>query len=127
MSKSFLALLPLLLAGGCSSAGNPQCRFGADCASGVCTAQGSCVPVSSNDAASDAADAGFDTPDVRSDTAPPTDSPLGCTPNGDDLITALELPFAAGLKATRPSRSGRVWSASRCRSRSSKSTAAATG
>jgi hypothetical protein len=89
----------MLLAGSCSNAGNPQCRFGADCASGVCTSQGTCVPLPSNDASIDAPDS-TDAIDGNAETPPPTDAPLGCTPNGDDLITALELPFAAGLKAT---------------------------
>ena len=97
MSKSF-ALLPVLLLGACSNGGDPQCRFGADCASGVCTAQGSCVPVS-NDAGHDGA-VDSEITETSPDTTPAGDSPVGCKPNGDDLITALELPFAAGLKAT---------------------------
>jgi len=99
MSKSVVALLPVLLLGGCSSGSDPQCRFGADCASGVCSAQGTCVSVS-GDAGHDALDAGTDAPDTALDTTPPGDTPVGCSPNDDDLITALELPFAAGLKAT---------------------------
>jgi hypothetical protein len=101
MSKSpftRFALLPAFLVGACSNAGDPQCRFGADCASGVCTAQGTCVPAS-NDAGHDGGDVAIDAPEGGVDSTP-IDAPVGCVPNGDDLITALELPFAAGLKAT---------------------------
>jgi hypothetical protein len=93
------ALLPVLFVGACSNGGDPQCRFGADCASGVCSAQGRCV-TPTNDASTDTADDTNSPVDGGSDTTPVGDSPVGCVPNGDDLITALELPFAAGLKAT---------------------------
>ena len=98
MKWSLVACALLLASGACSNAGDPQCRVGADCASGACTAEGTCVPVS-NDSGTNGADTTVE--DTRvAETEPPLDAPLGCTPNDDDLITALELPFAAGLHAT---------------------------
>lgn len=85
---------------GCSSTSTPQCRVGADCASGMCTAQGTCVPVAGADSSVDVGDSGVDAHDAATDSSSTTDVPLGCKPNGDDLITREELPFAAGLKAT---------------------------
>jgi hypothetical protein len=87
------------------------CNVGADCASGVCTAQGVCVPVADaaadTQAGNDAADTGAPEasadarPDATTTDAPPGDTPTtGCTPNGDYVITAQELPLGPGLKAT---------------------------
>lgn len=85
------------------------CNVGAECASGVCTAQGVCLPV--EDAATDTrvgddADAATQetatdaSPDATTD-APASDTPsTGCTPNGDYVITPQELPLGPGLKAT---------------------------
>lgn len=115
MLLSSLALLPL---GAASCAAGKEshvetCQVGADCPSGACGADNLCVPVSDAqaDTTSDApaqetaAEVGGDgAPDATpSDTkadAPPTDSPVGCTPNGDFVITPQELPLAPGLKAT---------------------------
>lgn len=115
MLLSSLALLPLGAAS-CAAGKETQvetCQVGADCPSGACGADNLCVPVSDAqaDTTSDtpaqetAAEVGGDgAPDATpSDTkadAPPTDSPVGCTPNGDFVITPLELPLAPGLKAT---------------------------
>ena len=92
--------LPFLLAAtlaasaltGCSSTTDLEtaCRTGAECASGVCRANGTCEPASSTD--------GGLTP---SDAAPPivTGDSGVCTPNADGRIERGEFPLAPGQRA----------------------------
>lgn len=99
-----MAALAALVAGtfGCTAGNDKSCNVGADCVSGACL-NGSCLPADSGglDAKLDdgvdgaTADSGSgDAPsDVRLDAG-------GCTPNKDGVITAAEVPLAAGLHAT---------------------------
>lgn len=83
----------------CSSGSSAvACHAGADCASGICSSDGTCAPPS-NDPDAASADAGNGA-DATGD-APGNDSaPLGCSANGDDVISAAEVPLKAGLHAT---------------------------
>lgn len=92
---------------GCAEGGVEPCRFGTDCASGVCRADGTCEPGEATDGGADdagpsdasVADAGpeldagamEDAGDVEPDAGPP-----GC---GDDdgTITREELSFPVGV------------------------------
>lgn len=104
-------IFPLLAA--CGS-GNPECRVGADCASGICLSNGRCGTASdggqdgadagpdaadSTDAGPDAADSGND-----SDRENPVDGgdqgPITCSPNQDGTIERSEIPIEVGLHAT---------------------------
>lgn len=115
---SLLSRLPSLslavigaLASGCSAGKESTvetCNVGSDCASGVCTSQGICAAVP--DAATDTgASVDSAVPDVTASDAPSDAKPdapasdvpsTSCVPNGDFVITPLELPLAPGLKAT---------------------------
>ncbi len=103
------SLTALLLAGaagayGCTAGNDKSCNVGADCVSGACL-NGACLPVDSGavhlDATGDTdpsdttGDGGKSdgSSDVRPDSG-------GCSPNGDGVITASEVPIAAGLHAT---------------------------
>jgi hypothetical protein len=89
--RSLLAAAALAL-GGCSStpALETTCRTGAECASGVCRADGSCEPATATD--------GGLTP---SDAAPPivTGDSGVCAPNADGRIERGEYPLAPGQRA----------------------------
>jgi hypothetical protein len=95
------ALLVAVLAA-CATDSTRECRIGADCASGVCGADGQCIApgdVPGVDAAGTDANPGTDANlppnDGGGDSALP-----GCTPNKDGTITRDEVPIAAGLHAT---------------------------
>ncbi len=103
------SVLPLLCAALLACPGRePECRVGADCASGACLADGTCAPlVQDAGGSSDGGDAGepvqrdggFDGgTDAGADGG--IDGGLGCSPDGDGLITRREMPIAAGLRAT---------------------------
>ena len=100
-------------AAGCTATGSkPSCRVGADCASGVCTSEGRCLPVM--DADGPPADAGTDDAGDDDDGGAPQDGDAdgdadtsfedgglpGCTPNHDGVIERSEMPIMAGLRAT---------------------------
>lgn len=109
MSGSKLIASLLLL--GCAASGNggARCVVGADCASGVCRADGTCLPVANDggleaDGAIDAAvdrdgdvDASLDSSLDASDFDAGS---IGCAPNHDGIITRAEVPIRAGLRAT---------------------------
>lgn len=87
-------------AGACASSQERECRIGADCASGVCTAEGACVrdTVPTNDASSGGVDTGAGDGGPESDAK--SDAPVtGCVPNKDGTITRDEVPLQAGLTA----------------------------
>ncbi|HEY1957206.1 MAG TPA: hypothetical protein VGH28_16420 [Polyangiaceae bacterium] len=90
------SLVSLALA--CSSAPDVACAAGADCASGICRSDGTCAPVTANDASPpfDASE-----PDVSPVTdGAKSDAPVtGCVPNDDGTITASEAPLGPGLHA----------------------------
>lgn len=87
-------------AAACASSQERECRIGADCASGVCTAEGTCVrdSVPAGDGSSGGIDTGTPTDGGGADTS--TDAPVtGCVPNKDGTITRDEVPLQAGLTA----------------------------
>lgn len=98
----------VLAALGCGGE-EPECRFGAECASGACGADGRCVPAMDGGAGGDAEaprDAG-DEDDARvgRDGAADEDGgdgggPISCVPDHDGTITREEVPLAPGLRAT---------------------------
>jgi hypothetical protein len=87
----------------CGNDEDRACRVGADCASGQCGADGTCVPPNgaSPDGGAPSGSSGGDagardaSSDASSDAALP-----GCTPNKDGTIAREEIPIKAGLKAT---------------------------
>src|SRR5207247_460866 len=85
----------------CTSGDGRECRVGADCASGVCTADGACLrgaaPGSDASTPPPATDGGGD--DASTDAGGDASLP-GCTPNHDYTITRDEVPIAPGLRAT---------------------------
>jgi hypothetical protein len=93
----FLALPAVALAVACSSGsgGTTACRYGADCASGVCRSDGTCAP----DDPPPPGDAGT-TPSDDAQASKDAGPLPGCVPNRDGQITAAEVPLRAGLKAT---------------------------
>ena len=106
---SILALCVALGIGGCAGGGEVPCRFGTDCPSGVCRADGVCEPLEGDDAgaidggtARDAGgegDAGTEPPDGGVDedggVTPPDAGPPGCG-DGDGVIARSELSFPIG-------------------------------
>ncbi|MAQ18153.1 MAG: hypothetical protein CMN30_25570 [Sandaracinus sp.] len=98
----------MALLGGCADNGTPQCAVGADCASGMCRADGSCVPLD-DDAGPGPVDAGEGTDasapgdggvEPMNDGGADVDGGGLCAPNHDGTITASEIPLRAGLRAT---------------------------
>lgn len=98
-----------LAAFGCADNGTPQCAVGADCASGACRADGTCVPVAEDAAAPmvDAAPADLGSRADASvvdagtrDGAAPVDGGGLCVPTRDGVIQRDEVPLRAGLRAT---------------------------
>ncbi|MCB9734804.1 MAG: hypothetical protein H6745_19640 [Deltaproteobacteria bacterium] len=130
-ARRLLAALAVVAAGhvtACGSDSETPCSVPADCASGICQADGTCAPLADTaDARPDAlfddlgvldpdtggadtataADTGTasdsDT-DTAADTAADTDTDTGgsvvCAPNGDGVVERREMPLAAGLHAT---------------------------
>ncbi|MBX3203676.1 MAG: hypothetical protein KF764_01345 [Labilithrix sp.] len=100
-----LVTIAALAAAACSDGTARACRVGADCASGMCGDDGTCVdgpgatPGSSGSngdgGGDDADDAGALPPDDGGNLALP-----GCAPNKDGVITRDEVPIQAGLRAT---------------------------
>lgn len=122
MTTHFTAAgLGLLLAGALAACGGggPDCRVGADCASGICRSDGSCAPLADDDGGVDGdADGGLDGGDALADAgdggdeggddgggdaeAPDGggDGSLTCAPNHDGVIARDEVPLRPGLRAT---------------------------
>lgn len=100
--------LPALAVAACDD-GSPECRVGADCASGVCLSDGTCLVPDAGDgetAPDDAADAGAEAPetdaagdDAALDDGPADDGTLACSPNDDGVLERSEVPIRAGLRA----------------------------
>jgi len=108
MTKLTVAFLFLPLAA-CAANSGIQCHVGADCASGMCLSDGTCVPASSVDSAlPDGGTMDSRTPDAESDGSTPADSAVdssfdaggACAPNHDGMIARMEVPIRAGLRAT---------------------------
>ncbi len=111
MLRSIFVTSFLFLVAACPGPTMVDCRVGADCASGVCRRDGTCGPVASTDAGSDAGTTledggmaavdGGPLVDAGSDGgAPDAGMPLGCLPNNDGRIDRSEVFFQAGLRAT---------------------------
>ncbi|HEY1696811.1 MAG TPA: hypothetical protein VGG39_31845 [Polyangiaceae bacterium] len=99
-----LAVLPLALAGACSSA-SPQCHVGADCASGACGSNGQCLPATEADGGADAGHPAYEagaeaSVEAATEAAPGDDGGAGCVPDHDGVVTRAELPMLAGLHAS---------------------------
>jgi hypothetical protein len=101
-ASSAFAVIALVVA--CTDSGARECRVGADCASGMCTAEGTCAAPGGSSGASSSGDSGSSTTD-----APANDDGGGssgdatlpaCSPNKDGVITRAEVPIQAGLRAT---------------------------
>ncbi len=90
--RSALSLLVLtVLAAACSVYSNPACRVGADCASGVCDADGMCGVPSSG---------GTGGATTTTGTSASSGGSATCSPNHDGTITRAEVPIAPGLHST---------------------------
>ena len=89
-----------LVWGACSSDPARQCTVGADCASGACNSDGTCVAVATtgNDASTTVTDAG--TKSDSSGTYVPDASLLACASGDAGVLTHDDVPLAAGLSAT---------------------------
>jgi hypothetical protein len=109
-------LAAALALSGCASAGAVQCTVGADCASGVCDADGTCAPPETSGAgdatstSSGGGDGGAGSSTASAGqggaggTGAATSSGAGgesgvCAPNDDGVITREESPLAAGFHA----------------------------
>jgi len=102
----------LLCAAGCGEGGEIPCRVSADCASGICMADGRCGPFASADGGADgmtvmpfdggpSMDAGNTIDGGAADSGPAADGGDGlCAPNMDGRIARREVISAAGLRAT---------------------------
>ncbi len=98
--------LSALLFAGCKGDGEDarECNVHADCASGLCHPDGTCEPVTPQDAGDEGdGDADLDASDaadVMDDQAEEADAdPSVCKPNGDGTITAAEMPLGPGFSS----------------------------
>jgi hypothetical protein len=99
--SSIAIALAISTAFACTSGDGRECRVGADCASGVCTAEGACVRgAAPGDDASNPPPVSDDGGDDASSDAGKDATLPGCTPNHDGTITQAEVPLAPGLRAT---------------------------
>ena len=109
------ALLGLAaLAPACANSDEVACRIGADCVSGVCNANGTCVPANNggggaggsatggSSGTTDSTSGGGGSTSTGGDGGTNTGGSGGvgsCQPNNDGTVTSKEAPFAAGLSA----------------------------
>lgn len=108
LRRAALLLIAALPALGCSPSSDfPKCLTGADCASGVCNADGTCdvttTTSSSGTGGSGSGGAGGATSSSSSSSSSSTGTGGGsvtCAPDNDGAITRQEMPLAAGLHAT---------------------------
>jgi hypothetical protein len=104
LALAFAGACLVTAAQGCSSDPARECVVGADCASGQCAPDGTCVRGPAPDGAADGGDAasGDATTGADGSSDAPADGPAlpGCSPNKDGVITAAEVPLKAGLRAT---------------------------
>jgi len=86
----------------CSSDDARECRVGADCASGACNADGTCVRTNGAEAgaSSSSGNPAGDAGDVDADLDGGPMVVTGCVPNKDGTITVDEVRLKAGLHAT---------------------------
>jgi hypothetical protein len=111
--RALLLGVAVLLAGGCDG-DEPDCRVGADCASGVCRSDGTCEPVSEDgDGGQDGLD-GVDGADEvgdedladgedgeeEEDAGGDDGGPVVCQPNLDWVVERGEVSLRSGLYAT---------------------------
>lgn len=104
-----LSLLAFLGVPACDD-GSPECRVGADCASGVCLSDGTCLVPDARDGDLPPDDAAGADADVLEDDAAgdgaapddgaPDDAALACSPNDDGRLERAEVPIRAGLRAS---------------------------
>jgi hypothetical protein len=88
--------------GACSSDAARQCNVGADCASGACNADGTCVAIATNgnDASTtDVTDSGTK-PDASGTYVEDAGGMLACASGDAGVLTQADVPLAAGLSAT---------------------------
>lgn len=84
---------------------DPVCKFGADCASGICNANGTCVPESTSTSSTTGA-GGATTTGSSTTTSSEGGGGTGtggsavCAPNDDGTIVRQEVGLMAGLHAT---------------------------
>jgi hypothetical protein len=90
--KSRFAVWSVLLVLPACSSTDPVCHTGSDCASGVCSPDGTCAPGTLD--GSQILDALK--PDWRRDRPPKLDAM--CVPNDDGIVTREEMPFPTGIK-----------------------------
>jgi hypothetical protein len=96
------ALTAVVASAACADGTTSTCRIGADCASGACRSDGTCIDVSGSDGGRgrdgepSTGDTGSSTTESSTSDAPVT----GCAANKDGAITREETPLAAGLRAT---------------------------
>jgi hypothetical protein len=101
----YRSVLPFVALLGCTagSKGEPQCKVGADCASGACGVDGKCVAVQPPDAsASDGStseDAAPQHDDGGTEGGGDASTTSGCVPNKDGLIDRSEVIIVPGLHA----------------------------
>jgi hypothetical protein len=84
-----IALAALTLQASCVVYGQPSCRVGADCASGICNSDGTCGESGSGGGKG-----------TNSATSSGSGASAVCTPGDPGLITRAEVPLQAGLHAT---------------------------
>lgn len=87
--RTALPLLLALAAFSCSVYDAPACHVGADCASGVCNADGTCE-----------VGTGGGSTTGTTGTGPGTGGSASCLPDHDGVIARQEVPLQAGLHAT---------------------------
>lgn len=87
-----------LLALSCATYEEPKCRVGADCASGICNADGTCAEPATGSTSS--AGGGGSTTSSTTSSSTGTGGSKVCSPNDDGSITRAEVPLASGLHAT---------------------------
>ena len=104
-----LSALSLLLFFFACDDGSPECRVGADCASGVCLSDGTCQEPDAGDADvppddgtgpdADVAEDDASEDDAALDDGTGDDGSLTCSPNDDWVLERSEVPIRAGLRA----------------------------
>lgn len=90
-----------LVWGACSSDAARQCNVGADCASGACNADGTCVAVTTggNDASTTVTDSGTKG-DASGTYVEDAGGMIACASADAGVLTHDDVPLAAGLSAT---------------------------
>jgi hypothetical protein len=119
MTRILAALALATLVAACSESTGPECRVGADCASGACSREGMCLPpnpLDAGDTTPDASDVDGGAPEVDGgfddagnpiivDASTPDAGTVetdagGCQRNDDGLLERSEVVMGAGLRAS---------------------------